>query len=257
MPNVSFSILSYYPSFMTNENINIGILFYVEENKQVNFCPIRKWDRAKAFDDELDIDFMKDYLKGIADEVENHLFNYHSGFDFEGFIKFYVNEYKFSSIQTIQTENTETFIDNTKKIYLKFDFEKKDRLNKQQEHQYINNLLKASDIQYTKKKIKGGYNENIKYDYIIGEYAVKLFTFEGKNLAYLISSAKTWAYNAAEMEDQYKTIFIYDKEMKDLEYFDSIINILSQNAFRVLALQEGIEYLLSLKGANPVNTMAM
>ncbi len=257
MSIVRFSILSYYPSFITNENINIGILFYVEEDKQVSFHPIKKWERAKAFDDELDIDFMKDYLMGITDEVENHLFNYQSDFNFEGFVRFYVNEYKFSSIQTIQTDKTEDFINDTKKIYLKYDYEKRERLNHHQEQQYINKLLKSSDIPYTKKKIKGGFNENIKYDYIIGEHAIKLFTFEGKNLSHLISSAKTWAYNAAEMKDKYKTIFIYDKEMTDLDYYDAIINILSQNAYKVLVLQEGIEYLLSLKGANLIDTMAM
>ena len=87
MSSVRFSVLSYYPTFLTNENINIGILFFIEDTDQAYFDSIKKWERAKAFDDELDIDFMKDYLKGITDEVENHLFNYHSKFDIEGFVK--------------------------------------------------------------------------------------------------------------------------------------------------------------------------
>ncbi|MDD3365281.1 MAG: DUF3037 domain-containing protein [Syntrophomonas sp.] len=255
MSTVRFSVLSYYPTFLTNENINIGILFSIEDTNLAYFHSIKKWERAKAFDDELDIDFMKDYLKGITDEVENHLFNYQSKFDIEGFVRFYVNEYKFSSIQTIQTINSDDFIDVTKKIYLKFDYEKLERLNKNQEHQYISSLLKSSDIKYTRKKLKGGFNENIQYDYVIGEYAIKLFTFEGKNLSYLISSAKMWAYNAEEMQGIYKTIFIYDKEMKDVAYYDSIMKILSKNA-QVMVLQEGIEFLLSLKASNPFLSLA-
>lgn len=255
MSTVRFSVLSYYPTFLTNENINIGILFSVEDTSQAYFHSIKNWERAKAFDDELDIDFMKDYLKGITDEVENHLFNYKSKFDIEGFVKFYVNEYKFSSIQTIQTINSEEFIDVTKKIYLKFDYEKLERLNKNQEHQYISSLLRSSDIKYTRKKLKGGFNENIQYDYVIGEYAIKLFTFEGKNLSYLISSAKMWAYNAEEMQGIFKTIFIYDKEMKDVAYYDSIMKILSKNA-QVMVLQEGIEFLLSLKASTPFLSLA-
>lgn len=257
MSTVCFSVLSYYPSFITNENINIGILFYIQDNGQASFYPIKKWDRVRVFDDELDIDFMKDYLKGIAEEVENHLFNYQSDFNMEGFVKFYVNEYKFSSIQSIQTDDPEGFIADTQKVYLKFDFEKQERLNKNQERQYINKLLKSSNIKYTKKKVLGGFNENIQYDYIIGEYAVKLFTFEGKNLSYLISSAKLWSYNAAEMRGKYKTIFIYDKEMNDVAYYDSIKEILSQNAYKVLPFQEGIDYLLSLKGPVLINTVAL
>ena len=257
MSTVCFSVLSYYPSFITNENINIGILFYVPDNNQAIFHSITKWDRAKAFDDELDIDFMKDYLKGIADEVEDHLFSCQSDFDFEGFIKFYVNEYKFSSILTVQIDHIENFIDNTQKMYLKFDYEKVERLNKNQERQYINKLLKSSDIPYSRKRIKGGFNENIQYDYIIGEYAVKLFTFEGKNLSYLISSAKMWAYNAAEIKGKYKTIFIYDKEMKESEYYDAIIKILEQNAYKIMAFQEGIDYLLSLKRDQLINSIAI
>jgi len=124
MSTVRFSVLSYYPTFLTNENINIGILFSVEDTNQAFFHSIKNWERAKAFDDELDIDFMKDYLKGITDEIENHLFNCKSKFNIEGFVKFYVNEYKFSSIQTIQTIDSDEFIDVTKKIYLKLDYEK-------------------------------------------------------------------------------------------------------------------------------------
>lgn len=257
MLTVRFSVLSYYPSFITNENINIGILFYIMDYNRAVFHSIKKWDRVRAFDDELDIDFMKDYLRGIAEEVETQLFNCQSDFDFGGFVRLYVNEYKFSGIQTIQTDNVENFIDETQKVYLKFDYEKAERLKKYQEHQYINKLLKSSDIQFTKKEIIGGFNENIRYDYIIGEYAVKLFTFEGKNLSYLISSAKTWAYNAAEMQGKYKTIFIYDKEMKDVKYYNSIKKILDQNAYKVMPFQEGIEYLLSLKGASLTNSIAI
>jgi len=257
METVRFSILSYYPSFITNENINIGILFNIAENNQTHFYSIKKWDRIKAFDDELDIDFMKDYLQGIADEVEGDLFNNQSKFNFEDFVKFYVNEYKFSSIQTVQTDDREAFIEDTKKVFLKFDFDKEERLRKPQVQQYISQLLKASDIKYSRNKVKGGFSENIQYDYIIGGYAVKLFNFEGKNLSHLISYAKAWAYNAAEMQHRYKTIFIYDKEMKDVLYFDAIIKILEKNAYKVMVFQEGMDFLLSKRGMHLIDPIAM
>lgn len=247
MNNVQFSVLSYYPSFMTNENINVGILFYDANRDAAQFYSVKKWDRVKAFDDELDIDFMKDYLNGISFDVDNNLFNYRSNFDFKSFVRFYVNEYKFSNIQSVQIDNVDKFIEETKRIYLKFDYEKSERLNKQQEHQYLNKLLKSSNIDFSRKGLMGGYSESIKYDFVIGEYGVKIFTFEGKSLVNLISSAKTWSFSAREMKDRVKTIFIYDKEMKDVEYFESIIKILETDAYKVMVFKEGIDFILSLK----------
>ncbi len=66
-----------------------------------------------------------------------------------------------------------------------------------------------------------------------------------------------WAYNAAEIKGKYKTIFIYDKEMKESEYYDAIIKILEQNAYKIMAFQEGIDYLLSLKRDQLINSIAI
>lgn len=248
MFTVRFSVLSYYPSFITTENINIGILFQNAETNSVYFYTTQNWDRVRAFDDELNINFMKDYLKGISYEAENHLFN--NNFEIEEYIKYFTNEYKFLNVQSVQCDDVNEFIEETKKIYLRFDYQKKERLSKGQEQKYIYKLLRSSNIEYTREKIKGYFDENIKYDYVIGEYAIKLFTFEGKSLSHLISSAKMWSFNAQEMKDKYKTIFIYDKEEKNIKYFDSIIRILSENAHKVMVFQEGIEYLLALKTFN-------
>ena len=246
MSTVYYSVLSYYPSFITNENVNLGVLFYVVENNYASFYSIKRWERVRAFDDEVDIDFMKDYLKGLSQDVESNLFNYQNKFNIEEFVRYYVNEYKFSNIQTVETDEVDIFIDETKKMYLKYDFEKGERLGKDKEKQYINRLLRTQNIPYNKDKIRGYFNEKIQYDYIIGEYGIKLFTFEGKNLARLINTAKTWSYTAREMKDRYKTVFIYAKENRN-EYYDSIIQILKENAQDIMPLDEGIDYLLSLK----------
>jgi hypothetical protein len=250
MSIVKFSILSYYPSFITNENINIGILFELPEVKEAFFHYLKKWDRIASFDDELNLNFFKDYLRGISDEVSTSISNYHKVFVIEEYIKFFVNEYKFSKIQLIDVDEPYEFIDQTKKVYLRFDFDKSERLTKTQEYNYISKLLRINSIAYKRGKILGQYNEKIKFDYTIGNYVVKLLTFEGKNLSYLISTAKLWAYNAWELKDKYKTIFIYDKEMKDSEYFDIIVNILKESAYKIMIFNEGIDFLTSLKNSN-------
>jgi len=253
MPTLQFSVLSYYPSFVTQENINIGLLFYIIDTNEASFYSIRKWDRVRAFDDELDVDFMKDYLKGLSYEVNSGLFSHNIKFDMDQFVKHYINEYKFSRIQTVDCQDVDEFIETTKKVYLKYDYEKHERLKKNQESRYIYQLLRSSNVPYTREKIKGNFNEDIKYDYIIGEHAVKIFNFEGKQLNYIINNIKAWAFNANEMQNVYKTIFIYDVELKDVPLFDAVIEILSKSSYKTLPLSTGIEYLLTLKDSNSQN----
>ena len=121
MAIVKFSVLSYYPSFLTNENINIGILFELPEENETFFYHTKKWNRVASFDDEIDINFLKDYLKGIAKEVSTNIINYQKKFNIEEYIKYYVNEFKFSKIQIIDAEDPYDFIEQTKKVYLRFD----------------------------------------------------------------------------------------------------------------------------------------
>ena len=65
-------------------------------------------------------------------------------------------------------------------------------------------------------------------------------------MQYLVSSAKAWAFNAEEMQNMYKTIFIYDVELKDAPLYNSIIEILNRSAHKTMPLSDGIDYLLSL-----------
>lgn len=72
---IHFSVLSYYPSIDTNENINVGILFHILSTDERVFHIMSDWNRLESFDDELDIKFMKRYLFGIIKECEPNLIN--------------------------------------------------------------------------------------------------------------------------------------------------------------------------------------
>lgn len=246
MSTIQFSVLHYYPSFISEECITVGILFHNLDTDERFFEITKNWDRVRNFDDEVNIDFMKDYLIGIRDEVVKELDNFEKTFDMRDYCRFYVNEYKFSSIQTYTDLINEDFIENTKKLFLKFDYEKHERLNRNEEKQYIRKLLKSNNIDYSSKRTSGKYNDSIKYDYMIDNYGIKLFTFEGKSLNHQISSAKHWAFNALSLKDKIKSVFIYDIERTDSEYFDTIIKILEEYSYEVFNLQEGFDFLLSL-----------
>jgi hypothetical protein len=47
------------------------------------------------------------------------------------------------------------------------------------------------------------------------------------------------------MKEQYNTIFIYDHELLDTPYFDTIIGILKENSSHVFPVEEGLEFLTS------------
>jgi hypothetical protein len=244
---VLFSVLSYHNSFVTDESINIGILFHDVIDDVRVFETTTNWTRVEKFDDELDIDYLKLILKGIRDEITNEsLFNYQEKFNLRKYAKFFVNELKFSDVAIANVESFNDFIIETKKVFLRYDFNKKDRPNHQQQLIYIKNLLKDNDVNYLNDNVKGNFKENINYDYLIDGYAFKLFTFQDKNLNKLILSAKGWSYTAAEMKDIYRTIFMYDIE-PDNEFFGPIISILKESAYKVMKIDEAIDFILRIR----------
>lgn len=247
MLKLEFSVLSYHPSFITDESINLGILFHCTSNDKRLFKHTKNWKRLEAFDDEVNLDFVKIFLQGIKDGIEENLFN---GFDFdlESYTRFYVNEFKFSKIHCVEVKNIDEFINTTNRIYLKYDFDKKERLNRKQELKYLKVLLKSKDVDYSRDGVIGVYNDNVKYDYIIGEYGVKLFELDEKNVHFFVNQAKLWTFNANEFKNQYKTIIAFtqktDSDLKENKYFKTIEKIIENSeVHRFLEFDDCIKFL--------------
>ena len=69
MLRVQYSVLCHYPSIVSKDCLTLGILFHnVTENKCI-LRSIKKWNRARAFNDELDIEVIKLQLEAIEEEV--------------------------------------------------------------------------------------------------------------------------------------------------------------------------------------------
>lgn len=253
MLNVKFSVLSYHPSFLTDEAINIGVLFHCEQKDYTFFKKIKKLKRLQSFDDELSTEFVKIFLEGIEEETKPNLFTANKKFNIENYIKFYVNEFKFSKIHYFEeVEDLDYFIEEVSKINLRYDYEKHERLNKNQELSYMNKLLKANRLTYSKDGVTGRYAENIKYDYVISkdkiEYGIKYFEFNKGNLEKFIYHIKVWAFNAEELKDKYKTIITYHKpddfEIEADENFQKIKNLVEKSSiFKMIAFDKCLEIL--------------
>ncbi len=247
MCKVQFSVLSYYPSIVTNENVNVGILFHNLTTDERTFHIMKNWNRLESFDDELDIEFMKKYLYGIKIECERNLMNNDKEFCLQDYIRFYVNELKFCNIKEADVIDVEDFILTTEKVHMRLDFDKNERLSRDSEVKYIKMMMKSNKVKYSARAVTGGYNENVQYDYMVGNYAFKNFTFEDKKISKLIMNAKAWAHTAEATKDKYKTIFVYDVEKDDSSSYHIIMNILGEHAYKMMPSSDVIDFVIKMQ----------
>lgn len=242
MYQVEYTALKYYNSAISEECLYLGMLYNNLTTGKRDFKYISNFSRFQSFDDEADVGFVKLYLKGIKQQVENNIFNYQS-FNIKDFTKIFVNEFRFTDVMSIKVEENDDYVNDMTKLYLKFDFAKKNRLSEKIEKQYIKKILSSTNIKLSPPEIIGGYNEEIKFDYIIDNIGIKIFTFKDKNLKKIIPTAKQWSFTAGEMRDNLKIVFMYDNLTDDNIHLDIILNILKKNA-SVFQVQDGLDYVL-------------
>lgn len=247
MCKVQFSVLSYYPSVVTNENINVGILFHNLNTDERTFHVMKNWSRLESFDDELDISFMKKYLQGIKNESERSLFNCEETFSLQEYIKYFVNELRFCDIKEADVEDAEEFMVVTQKVHMRLDYDKEERLSYESEVKYIKMMMRSYKVKYSVSPIQGDYNELVKYDYMVGKYAFKNFTFEDKKISRMIMNAKAWSHTADSLKKKYNTIFVYDMEKEDSATYHIIMKILKENAYKVMPSSEVIDFVIRLQ----------
>ena len=244
MRTIQYAALNYYNSVVSGECLCLGVLFHDLSDDSRTFVFIHNFKRLEAFNDEINIDFVKMYLQSIKDEVETSLFNYKMKFDLQAYINTYVNEFRFSKVFQATTDDL-NFIENTTKLFLRYDFEKSQRLNKDEEAYYLREMFKANKIHYSSNKpIQGTYKENIHFDFLTDQYAIKLFKYKNKKLNTLVSNAKIWSYNAKELKNTKKVTFLYDIDIVDSPQFTIIMDILSEHSYKTMTLEAGLQYIL-------------
>lgn len=250
MYQVEYAALKYYNNIISDECLYIGMLFHNLTTGKRDFRYISNFKRFQSFDDEADIDFVKLYLAGIKQQVEVNIWNYQDNFSIADFTRIYVNEFRFSDVATMTVEENENYVEDLTKMYLKFDFSKEKRLSHSDEKKYIRRILSSSNVPFSIPKVAGTYEENVTFDYIIGDVAIKLFSFKEKNANKLIPSAKQWAFSAEELKDRYKIVFLYDNDDDSVEW-KIVIQILKKHA-SVYSIENGLDYILKTISQNPL-----
>ena len=129
------------------------MLFHNRTTGKRDFRYISNFKRFQSFDDEADADFVKLYLAGIKQQVEENIFNYNNPFSISEFTRIYVNEFRFSDVTSIEVSEDENYVDNLTKMYLKFDFNKSKRLSQSEERKYIRKILSSTNATFSVPKI--------------------------------------------------------------------------------------------------------
>lgn len=243
MSHIEYSALNYYHSPISDECLCLGVLFHNITTGQRDFRYISNFKRFQAFDDEADVNFVRTYLVGIKEDVENSILNYKDSFDLQSYIKVFANEFKFSPIKKLNVEANEDYVDALTKVYLKYDLAKSQRLNSNEEKKLIKRVLETNNLEYSNGRISGEFNDEIPFDYQLDNLYIKHFSFKGKNLRRVISNARQWSFAAGEVAGAKKVLFIYDTDFEDRDNLKIIINILSKYA-EVLQMDEGMDYIL-------------
>lgn len=252
MNRIDFSIFSYSPSIITNERINLGVLFHDANKNECQFEATKNWNRLQSFDDELNIEFVKDYINGIKKQLEPSLLV--SPESWQSFIKRFVNEFKFSAVSTVEVEDKDQFITDTKRVYLRYDYPHKERIKPDEQKRYIKNLLKGYRLPYSTEPIEGKFEEQIRYDYVVENKYFKHFEFDNKNISRMFQSIHAWRDIASEMKDTCETIFIFDTDVLEKPEFGIAVKMLKTSAAEVLSFTEALELIARLNSRNVLQT---
>ncbi len=243
MSHIEYSALNYYHSPIADECLCLGVLFHNITTGQRDFRYISNFKRFQIFDDEADVDFVKAYLVGIKEDVENSILNYKEEFDLQSYINVFANEFRFSTIRKPNVEENENCVEELTKVYLKYDLAKSQRLNSNEEKKLIKRVLEINNLEYSNGRISGEFNDEIPFDYQLDNLCIKHFSFKGKNLRRVISNARQWSFAAGEIDGIKKVLFIYDSDFEDRENLKIIIDILSKHA-EVCQMDDGMDYIL-------------
>lgn len=247
---MEYSVLRYSPSLFSGERINLGILFCDAENNIQEFHHTSKWSRIREFDDELDMEILKRFLLSIKEEIAGTL-NKFSTLVLEDYIKHYVSEFSFDKPIKVDYDKKEDAIELAKKMFLKFDFEKRHRLTTDEELKYVWTVLKSTGIQVKRNDfVNGKFDEKVVYDYMTEQYGIKMLSFKDKDLSKMYNTIKAWAWNCKENESIIDTVIIYDFDTNDVNLnrtqLKNMIRILESASKHVYPIDEGIAFINNL-----------
>lgn len=248
--NVKYAIMQYVPSFERDERINVAVILHSVEDKYLSIKLIENWNRLKKFDDEIDIDFMKSYLKTfkeqfIYNQININGINIDDELLVEKMTQYYINQFAFIISEISIESPCEEFLEKLKNNYLYLDIEKSKRISTKENIEFFEEILKGRNIRYEliggKNSLIGNYNEKINVDMKIQDKYYKIINFNDSNISTYIPTIKMWMMNALELkENKEELIFIINEQVID-EKINTFITMLEKYG-KVIKMSEFNDY---------------
>ena len=113
---LQYSILKYAPVTSRSTHMTLGILFHEPTLEHREFRFITNLSRLSQFESEIDVAMVEKLLQGIKEDVESKRFD--KSFDIEDYTRFYLNDFCFESIETIEYDVLGEVIEGIVKTYI-------------------------------------------------------------------------------------------------------------------------------------------
>ncbi len=207
---IQFSILSYCPSVVANERINIGIIAHNPLTNQRTFEHVKKWSRIEAFDDEIDIEMFKIILSGIKNEVTSTMGSARQWVDIPSYTRYYTNELRFDSVREYDPGSDDILfldaVEHLKKLYLRFDLKQSERLTQEDEKHIVRRIIKDKNFNISSSPITGPYNDGMNFDIVVNEKECIKFLRLDQRTA--IHHARAFAFMCGELKERYSVTIV-------------------------------------------------
>ena len=235
---VSYAILQYIPSHDRIERINIGVVLHSPEDDFMEMILITNFERLKHFDDELDISFIKEYLKSLKESFTYDI-STSSEMDIRNInllkelTSVYINQFVFINYTNLEIEeDCNTFLDSLRKGYLHLDIKKEERFSQKETIEFFENILKSKNIPFepirTKNKLVGNFDDTINVDFKIDNKYYKILSFNDLNIDRYTSIIKMWMLNAIELEEKNKELVFLVNELVRNDKTEKFIKMLKK-----------------------------
>ena len=150
---VKYALMQYVPNYERDERINIAVILHSKSDKYMSMKLIENWKRLKEFDDEIDIDFMKSYLKTLKEQFKYNELNIDNiditdDLLLEKMTQYYINQFTFKISEVAIESSCEQFLEKLKNNYLYFDMDKKKRISKKDSIEFFGEILRGKNITY-------------------------------------------------------------------------------------------------------------
>ncbi len=224
MAKCVYTSIEYFPKCFSNESINVGFIFHNATEGSINFLRSKNKKRITSFDDELiyeDYNMLMDaFEEFITKPFKSTLFSTNDDIvkrfneNYLDSIKnCFLNEFRFSNIMKINSDNPLEDCKDYSKLYLYFDYDKKDRLSEENISKIVRKQLKrelsSMNVMYNEKVNVDGiteYGEPMKIDFKVGdEVYIKILDIRTDSFLKL-NTAKVWAFNKQYFDNKNLTL---------------------------------------------------